>query len=191
MKLQIIPSFLIFFILVFSWDIHTQIHAQSRDIQNGNIQRLERAGDVFQIILPLFALSLSIIDREAFPSFLKSYSSTYAAVLYGKYALDSVRTPDSLENQETLGERPNGGRHNFPSGHTASAFSGAAFVGARYGWLRAAPLLVLAILTGYSRVEARKHTPSAVFAGGIYRPSCSTKLCPSTSWPFSYSICLS
>ena len=124
-------------------------------------ERFEEYGDVAQILVPAMVFSFVLLaDREAVAPFLKSYGLALATTYTGKYVLDGVASGES-----TLGERPNGARFNFPSGHTTSAFAGASFVAYRYGWLEAIPLFLAASLVGYSRVVAGKHTPSGVLAG--------------------------
>ena len=44
--------------------------------------------------------------------------------------------------------RPDGGHQWFPSGHTASAFAGAAFLQMRYGWALGAPAYAVASFVG-------------------------------------------
>ncbi len=124
-------------------------------------EQFEEYGDVAQILIPAMVFSFVLLaDREAAVPFLKSYSFALATTYAGKYAFDGVASGES-----TLGERPNGERLNFPSGHTTSAFAGASFVAYRYGWLEAIPFFLAASLVGYSRVVAGKHTPSGVLAG--------------------------
>jgi membrane-associated phospholipid phosphatase len=57
----------------------------------------------------------------------------------------------------TKERRPNGAANGFPSGHAASAFSGATFIHKRYGLRQAAVPYVAALLVGYSRVYSGWH----------------------------------
>jgi len=62
--------------------------------------------------------------------------------------------------------RPNGeGTNSFPSGHMASATSGAAFFQTHYGSAWGVPAYALAAFTGYTRIQADKHFPGDVLAG--------------------------
>ncbi|MDE2439881.1 MAG: phosphatase PAP2 family protein [Betaproteobacteria bacterium] len=56
--------------------------------------------------------------------------------------------------------------HSFPSGHTVSAFSFVVAWLALFGW-RAAPLVLLAALAGFSRVAVGAHWPVDVLAGAM------------------------
>jgi membrane-associated phospholipid phosphatase len=59
-----------------------------------------------------------------------------------------------------------GGRGNsFPSGHTSAAFTGATLIQANSGYALGIPAVAIAALTGFSRIESRKHFPSDVLAG--------------------------
>jgi membrane-associated phospholipid phosphatase len=69
-------------------------------------------------------------------------------------------------NGTSLGERPNGGKYGFPSGHAGFVFSQAAFLQERYGWKFGMPALVLATAVSYVRVHEDKHHWRDVIAGG-------------------------
>ena len=58
-------------------------------------------------------------------------------------------------------------RDSFPSGHTSSAFSGAAFIHRRYGFKYALLPYLGALFTGYSRVHAHRHYTRDVVAGAL------------------------
>ncbi len=61
--------------------------------------------------------------------------------------------------------RPGGGNRSFPSGHTSSAFAAASLINDNSGGVIGVSSYGLAALTGYSRMEARRHYPSDVLAG--------------------------
>lgn len=115
--------------------------------------RTERVGDILQIALPAIAYGLTFHrdDREGRRYFFRSLGVT-AAVTHGlKHAINA--------------KRPGGGGLSFPSGHTSSAFQGAAFIHARYGLRPAVPAYMAASLVGYSRVHASKHHVPDVLVG--------------------------
>lgn len=66
-----------------------------------------------------------------------------------------------------LGERPNGGRHNMPSGHSSMAASALGFIWRRYGAWHLVYLLPLLLATMTTRVLLSAHTWPAVFAGAL------------------------
>jgi len=116
--------------------------------------RIETAGDVLQIALPLTALMATIAqdDPAARNGLLLSYGSTFALTHVLKNTVKK--------------ERPNGRNTlSFPSGHTSSAFSGAAFLAKRYGWDVGVPAYLAASFVGISRVHAQQHDWWDVAAG--------------------------
>lgn len=107
---------------------------------------IERSGDVLQLALPMAALTATYTLDDAIGrrQLLKSYTSTFLSTHLLKRVVNK--------------ERPDGSnRLSFPSGHTSSAFSGAAFLSKRYGWQVGLPAYLAASFTGYSRVHAKKH----------------------------------
>ena len=116
---------------------------------------IEVAGDVLQILIPSIAYgtTLYLNDDEGEMQMYQSFFTTFGITQALKYGVNR--------------ERPNGGDHSFPSGHTSAAFQGAAFIHARYGWKYAIPAYIGASFVGYSRVYANKHFPSDVWAGAI------------------------
>ncbi len=115
---------------------------------------IETAGDVLQIAIPLTALTATytLDDPEGRRALLLSYGATFAATHILKRSVNKLR-PDG---SNTL---------SFPSGHTSSAFSGAAFLAKRYGWDVGIPAYLAASFVGYSRVHAQKHDWLDVTAG--------------------------
>ncbi|MEI6972273.1 MAG: phosphatase PAP2 family protein [bacterium] len=114
---------------------------------------IQGAGDVLQWLIPAtgFGATYAYDDSEGRWQFVPSML-TALAVTYGlKYAVDE--------------QRPNGGSHSFPSGHTSSAFQGATFLQQRYGWKWGIPAYAAAVYTGWSRVELHAHYPHDVYAG--------------------------
>ena len=74
---------------------------------------------------------------------------TSAVVARGLLVTNIKRTVNST--------RPDGGSGGFPSGHASKAFSPAWYIYHRYGFKQAAPYLIAATYTGYSRVDAKRH----------------------------------
>lgn len=111
-------------------------------------------GDVMMYALPIGAgvIALAKDDPHGFGQMAISTTGTLATVGILKEVINR--------------ERPNGNNDNsFPSGHSASAFSGAANLHYRYGWEYGLPAYVLAFGVGWSRVAADKHYWSDVFGG--------------------------
>jgi membrane-associated phospholipid phosphatase len=77
-----------------------------------------------------------------------------------------------LLNPTTLGRRPNGKDHSFPSIRTAGAVFGATFITMVWGfWAGIIPIL-LACVVGYSQIMSRNHWPRDVVAGAIIAIMC-------------------
>ena len=124
-------------------------------------QTITTAGDIIQIALPAAALSSCFIYKE-----------TTEAVWYKKPAIQFLKAYTAgLILQQSLKRivqkpRPDGSNnYSFPSGHTTSAFSGAAFIERRYGWKYGIPAYALASFVAYSRIQAKKHDGWDVLAG--------------------------
>jgi membrane-associated phospholipid phosphatase len=110
---------------------------------------LTAAGDITQIALPLSAFGMATYrgDEEGQKEFAKSFVVNLGLTYALKYGL---RNTD-------LDKRPNGGKHSFPSGHSAAAFQGAFFIQKRYGSEYGVPAIALAGFTGYTRVRGDYH----------------------------------
>lgn len=114
---------------------------------------IERAGDIIQIAIPAIAYGSTFYmdDPEGRSQFYKGFATNFAVTHGLKHAINK--------------ERPNGGDHSFPSGHTSAAFQGASFIHKRYGAKYAIPAYVGATFVGYSRIQADKHDTTDVIAG--------------------------
>jgi membrane-associated phospholipid phosphatase len=113
----------------------------------------EDVGDIGQYVLPISAalLTLKDLDLKSSVQFGEEFSLTMGTVFVLKPLIND--------------KRPNQGKWSFPSGHTASAFTGATFIQKKYGWKYGLPAYVAACGVGYSRVHARKHWMRDVCAG--------------------------
>ena len=114
------------------------------------------SGDVLQLALPAAAFASTLIwnDDESKPTwqFVKAYGSSLVLEQALKHIVQKPR-PDGSDNL------------SFPSGHTTSAFSGAAFLQRRYGWKYGIPSYIVASYVGYTRIQAKKHDGWDVLAG--------------------------
>jgi membrane-associated phospholipid phosphatase len=63
-------------------------------------------------------------------------------------------------------DRPSGGGHSFPSGHSSAAFASAAVVGSHFGWKAGLPAYAAAAFIGWTRVRDDAHWLSDVIIGG-------------------------
>jgi membrane-associated phospholipid phosphatase len=114
---------------------------------------VQDTGDLGAVLLPAGAACGALVasDGKGLGQLTKAFGTAMAVVYVLKVATDRTR--------------PDGGHRSFPSGHAASAFTGAAFLQTRYGWKFGAPAYLLAGYVGYSRVESKHHHASDVVAG--------------------------
>ncbi|MDN2482880.1 phosphatase PAP2 family protein [Vibrio agarivorans] len=118
--------------------------------------KTETAGDIGQFALPLTALAIawSKDDNLGMWELTKGFAITQGITHTTKFLIDA--------------ERPNGSNFDsFPSGHTAAAFSGAAFLHHRYGLSYGLPAYIASSYVGYSRVYGQKHWSSDVLVGAV------------------------
>ncbi len=111
------------------------------------------AGDVIQVLIPTLAYGLTFgkDDPEGRNQFYKGFLTTLTVTHAMKRLVNSTR--------------PNGSRFAFPAGHVSAAFSGAAFLGKRYGWRYGLPAYLGAMYVGWSRVDSDEHFTEDVIAG--------------------------
>ena len=125
--------------------------------QADSVQHWKSASDAMAMGLPALALGLTLRhnDTEGVGQLALSLGSTVVATETLKRTVHA-RRPDGSANQ------------SFPSGHTAVAFSAAAYLERRYGEAYGAfvpALYGVAALTGLSRVQANKHRWVDVLSG--------------------------
>lgn len=116
---------------------------------------VETSGDILRVALPLAAWGLTF-DRDDRPGrvqFYKAFGATVASTLALKTVIDKERPDDDGDDDA------------FPSGHAATAFSGASFIQRRYGWRLGAPAYAVAGYVGWTRIDADKHDGWDVLAG--------------------------
>lgn len=91
---------------------------------------------------------------------LEAIASTFIYTATLKVAIDRDRPYDMVKGKDTKR-----GSASFPSGHTSTAFATAAVMMESYGPTVGVPTLVLATMTGYSRVQRQVHYLSDVLFG--------------------------
>ena len=126
----------------------SQVSAQDSNIEN--------SGDYFAVGLPVVALASTLAWRDG----------QQATLQFAKSMVTSAWTTHVLKRAVDKA-RPGGGTHSWPSGHTSSAFIGAAFLQVRHGWGVGFPAYLLAGYVGWTRVYARAHDSWDVVGGAI------------------------
>lgn len=114
----------------------------------------QRSGDVLAFGGPAAVLGSTFIWKDGQKGtcqFIKSMALSQATTISLKYIINKPR--------------PDGDDYAFPSGHTSSAFTAAAFSQKRYGWKIGAPAYALAAYTGWTRIKAKRHDIYDVVAG--------------------------
>ncbi len=107
----------------------------------------------------------TLLLQQATTGLLKSLFGRARPFVYN----DDPRIPTELKQSSTA-------VRSFPSGHTATAFAGAVFLGEVFArlnpedssrhWVRGTSL-ALAAVTGWLRIEAGRHYPTDVLAGAV------------------------
>ncbi|NNE25740.1 MAG: phosphatase PAP2 family protein [Saprospiraceae bacterium] len=120
----------------------------------GQKSTVETSGDILQIALPATAALSTLIYKDG----------SKPALQFSKSFLVAVGTTHILKRVINR-TRPNGGDHSFPSGHTAAAFTGAAFIHKRYGIEYGIPAYLIAAYTGWTRVDSNKHYWTDILGG--------------------------
>jgi membrane-associated phospholipid phosphatase len=146
----------IFFAVILS-SLFFPVQVEAKSWKNA----VETAGDALQIMLPAYAFGMAMNegDREyrGAKELVYSFVSTQLTVEILKRLVEEKRP------NYRVGDRLD----SFPSGHTAIAFLGAAFVHRRYSLGQALIPYSLALLTGYSRILARQHHFQDVIFGAL------------------------
>ena len=114
---------------------------------------VESVGDVLAVVLPVGAFSTSWLHND-----------WSGGVQYASALTTTVGVTVILKESVTK-TRPNGDPHSFPSGHTSTAFSTAAFLQNRYGWHYGVPGYAIATFVAWSRVDSDNHYWEDVVAG--------------------------
>jgi membrane-associated phospholipid phosphatase len=119
--------------------------------------------DVLTIGLPIAAYTLTALkkDKQGAWQATKSLGLTVAGTLALNAVIDKD-TPSGDENDA------------FPSGHSAVAFSSAAFIQRRFGWGGGIPAYAVAGYVGWLRVETDEHDWADVLGGAALGIASST-----------------
>lgn len=115
---------------------------------------IEKSGDILQIALPSLAFASTLIWNDGSKPILQ-FAKTMGTSILVTHSLKRIVDRD----------RPNGGDYSFPSGHTSSAFTGAAFIQRRHGWKLGIPAYAIAGYVGWTRIHANKHDTWDVIGG--------------------------
>ncbi|MEW6220784.1 MAG: phosphatase PAP2 family protein [Thermodesulfobacteriota bacterium] len=110
-------------------------------------------GDLLAVLVPAAAWGATYLEDDG-PGRCQLYHAlgATAGVTYGLKTLVHHRGPD-------------GDTDSFPSGHTALAFGGAAFLQRRYGWPYGLPAGLAASYVAWSRLDSDQHDLGDVAAG--------------------------
>jgi membrane-associated phospholipid phosphatase len=130
--------------------LHLIFALSSRPVQ---ADAVETSGHILQYVVPALALGMTGYERDlpGAGQLVTSALVTESLVWTLKLTIDA--------------KRPSGGGRGFPSGHSATAAFGAAFVHRRYGIVPALPLYAGTAFVAWSRVDAGAHRAIDVIAG--------------------------
>jgi membrane-associated phospholipid phosphatase len=119
--------------------------------------------DVLAIGLPIMAYTMTGLKRDKQGAWEATKSLGLTTV--GTLALNALIDKDT----------PSGDADDaFPSGHSAIAFSSAAFMQRRYGWRTGLPAYAVAGYVGWLRVETDEHDWADVLGGAALGIAAST-----------------
>ena len=121
------------------------LQAQAGTKTYGN-KTITDAGDILRFALPAAAAGISLYkdDYTGLFQFAIAYGAT-VGIAEGLKHVVHERRPDGSDYK------------SFPSASAASAQAASAYLWHRYGWEYGVPAFGLALFTGYSRVQAKKH----------------------------------
>ena len=134
------------FILLFSTSLIAKEHSPF-------VRGIRKYGDIGQIAIPITAGCIALQKRDH-----KGLQRLALVMAVNQLSVEVLK-------RVTNKERPDGGMHSFPSGHTAAAFAGAGFLHRRYGASYAIPAYVFAAIVGWSRVCSKRHRMEDVLGG--------------------------
>lgn len=144
-----------------NWDSNIAGHFRRPEYEEQNPRISMQVADMSQYAPIAVAYGLSMLGNKGEHKFLKKTS----LLLQSEVLMVAMVWPlKHLTNQE----RPDGGRHSFPSGHTAQAFVAATFLHKEYGhksvWYSIAGY-TMATAVGTCRMISNRHWASDVLVG--------------------------
>jgi len=139
---------LIIYIVLISFS-HTELYSQKSST--------EISGDILSIGIPVFAFASTIVHHDDNYKGTLQFAKSLGLAMVTSYSLKYIINK----------KRPNGGDYSFPSGHTMSSFTGAAFLERRYGWKVGIPAYITAAYVGWTRIKAKKHDYWDVLGGAV------------------------
>lgn len=122
---------------------------------------IENYGRHINTVLPI-ATAVLLRDSSGLGQIAATTVLGVAATHIPKRLLDNVHVFGTR-----LGQRPNGGKHNMPSGHSALASAGAFLTTRRYSHWFGLVVWPVTLSTMYARYMLDAHTISATIAGAI------------------------
>ncbi len=125
---------------------------------SANKNTSELSSDIITGVVPLSAYAYAFLtdDDEGQKQWWRNTIANQVFITSARVAFDP-----------SLGERPNGHRYGFPSGHVAFVTSSAAFLQERYGWKFGVPAYMLAGYVAAERVRDDHHYWRDVIASGV------------------------
>lgn len=134
-------------------------YAQSYNAINESINDdIVEAGDTLAIALPATGLLASLIHQD-----LEGATQLTISVLAAQGVTEVLK--NSVGRYRPNSDLAGASYKSFPSGHSAGAFSGAAFLQTRYGAAWGVPAYAAATFVAASRVHGNRHYPDDVLAG--------------------------
>lgn len=127
-------------------------------------------GGIFWIILTLLLLCFSKTRKAGICAVLALLLSVILNNLILKNLIARIRPYEVIESLERIVSKES--EYSFPSGHAATAFAAVtaiAFYMPKKVWI---PLLVLAVMIGFSRLYVGVHYPTDVLAGMVSGAVC-------------------
>ena len=137
------------------------LNAQTIEV-SGSRKAVRTSGDVGAILLPVAGLTAILVQKD--------WVGLKQGVFAGLTTLGVTYGLKAVVNKE----RPDHSDHNsFPSMHTSTTFTAAAFIQRRYGWKWGLPAYIVSTYVGWSRVYGMKHDWWDVATGAVIGAGCS------------------